>query len=123
MRSKSLKSVTLKRFARSSLSSPARRSSRRYFAADTDTPSGGCDATLTQGPEAEADRASFNHDQVLSRSVRARPAISRRQQDEGRASEGALLHDDFERALAVYAQGTRERHGITIFRIQNKLLR
>jgi len=102
------KKVMLKRDVRLSLSILAWRSSCRSFATDTDTTSGSCDATFAQGPQAETDCASFNHDQVLSRPIRARSAISRRQQDEGRASEGALLYDDFERTSAVYAKGTRE---------------
>jgi len=62
---------------RLSLSLSAQRSNRRSFAADTDTASGSCDATLAQGPQAEADRASFNNDQILSRPFCARSAISR----------------------------------------------
>lgn len=102
----------LKRFARLSLSLPAWRSSHRYFTTDTNTTSGSCDATLAQGPSAEADRARFDYDQILSRPICARSTISRRQQDEGRASERALLYDDFERTLAIYAKGMREHHDI-----------
>lgn len=86
----------------------ARRSSRRYFAIGTDTPAGSRNATLAQGSRAETYRANIDHDQVLPGPVRARPAISRRQQDEGRIAKGALLHDDSKGTAALHAKGTCE---------------
>ena len=85
----------------------ARRPGRRYLTAGTDTPAGSRDATLAQGSRAATHRPGIDHDQVLPGPVRARPAISRRQQDEGRVAEGALLHDDTERTIAVHAEGIR----------------
>lgn len=107
---KNVKNVKKRSVRLLSLSLLAWRSSRCSSATDTDATSGSCYATLAQGPQAETDRASFDYDQVLSRPVCARSTISRRQQDERRTSEGTLLHDDFERTLAIYAKGMRERY-------------
>lgn len=92
----------------------ARRSSRRYPAAGADTPAGSRNETPAQRSGAEANRANIDHDQVLPGPVRARPAISRRQQNEGRVAEGALLHDDSEGTVTVYAEGTRANVSATL---------
>jgi len=93
---------------------PAWRASQTYPVDGADTSSRSSDATLTQEPRAETHRASSDHDQILQGPIRARPTVPRRQQDEGRASEGALLHDDVEGAAAIHAEGTRENCSVIL---------